>query len=103
MAEKRVSNSNIVSSDTSVSAPPEVAALREWRLRRHLSHRQLAKLADVTTYTLLRIEKGNPTRPLTRRKIADALGLAETQIGEFLHDMQQGSTPRQMDTVSGTG
>ena len=57
--------------------------LKEWRLRKHYSHRQLAQLAEVATSTLVRIEKGEPARELTQRKIADALGLKVSDIAEF--------------------
>ena len=104
MAENKVSDvEGSESSGAPATASNETAPLREWRLRRHLSHRQLSKLADVTTYTLLRIEKGKPTRPLTKRRIADALGLIETQISEFLHELQPGDSSPQADTKKNTG
>ncbi len=63
----------------------EVCSLKEWRLRRHLSHRGLAKLSDVSTDTLLAIEKSKRHlyRELTERKIADALGIKVSQVEEF--------------------
>lgn len=61
----------------------EVQPLKEWRLRRHLSYRGLARAASVTTYTLLRAEKGGRLHDLTQRKIADALGIKVEQVAEF--------------------
>jgi transcriptional regulator with XRE-family HTH domain len=61
----------------------EVQPLKEWRLRRHLSFRMLARAAGVSTDTLLRAEKGARLHELTQRKIADALGIAVRQVREF--------------------
>ena len=52
-------------------------------MRRHLSYRGLARAASVTTYTLLRAEKGGRLHDLTQRKIADALGIKVEQVAEF--------------------
>ncbi len=69
-------------SDTNTS-DSDVLPLKEWRLRRHMSHRQLAKAAQVSTETLLRAEKGGRVYELTARKIGDALGVAVAQVVEF--------------------
>ena len=61
----------------------EVQPLKEWRLRRHLSHRGLARAAGVSTETLLRAEKGRKLQELTQRKIADALDVKVEQVAEF--------------------
>lgn len=67
----------------------EVCALKEWRLRRHLSHRGLAKLSSVSTDTLIAIEKAKRLvyRELTERKIADALGIKVSQVEEFRREV----------------
>lgn len=61
----------------------EVLPLKEWRLRRYMSHRKLAQLAKVSTETLIRGERGGRLYEVTQRKIADALGVTPGQILEF--------------------
>jgi len=55
--------------------------LRSWRQRRALSQRDLAGLAGVGLATIVRIEHGQPARPSTTRRLAQALGVTpETLI-----------------------
>ena len=61
----------------------ERLSLREWRLRKHWSFRQLAREAGISTETLLRLEKGGKILPVTARKIVDALGVDESQVLEL--------------------
>lgn len=62
--------------------------LKEWRLRKHFSFRQLARAAGISTETLMRLEKGGKVLPVTARKIVDALGVSEDQVLE----LRSGST-----------
>ncbi len=61
----------------------ERLSLREWRLRKHWSFRQLAREAGISTETLHRLEKGGKVLPVTARKVVDALGLRESQVLEL--------------------
>lgn len=61
----------------------DVAALKEWRLRRFLSLRGLARRAGVSTDALMRAERGKRVHDLTARKIAFALGIEVNQVAEF--------------------
>ena len=61
----------------------EVQPLKEWRLRRYLSYRGLAKEAGVSTETILRAERGGRIYETTQRRLADALGIRVSQIEEF--------------------
>lgn len=50
--------------------------IREHRERRQLSHEQLAKLADLSRFTVEQLEEGKQTLDLDHgRKVAAALGL----------------------------
>ena len=62
-----------------------VLPLKEWRVSRYLTYRELAKRAGVSTETLQRGERGGKLNDITRRKIADALGVRVSQIAEFAH------------------
>ena len=58
--------------------------LRELRLRRVLSQRELAKRASVVQRTIVEAEVGRQVpHPATMRKLAEALGVAVTDIDEF--------------------
>lgn len=58
--------------------------LRELRLERLLSQRDLAELAGVTQKTVVDLELGrNEPRLITIRKIASALQVPPTEIEEF--------------------
>ena len=46
--------------------------LRAWRQRKALSQRDLAQLSGVGIATIVRIEKGEPSRPSTLRRLAQA-------------------------------
>ena len=61
----------------------ERLSLKEWRLRKHWSFRQLAREAGISTETLLRLEKGGKVWPVTARKVVDALGVHEDQVLEL--------------------
>ena len=50
--------------------------LRAWRQRRALSQRDLAALSGVGLATIVRIEQGQPARPSTLRKLAQAFGVS---------------------------
>jgi len=58
--------------------------LREWRVRRMLSIRQLAADARVTPKTLMDLELGRRTAQFgTMRRIAEAIGVPAHEIAEF--------------------
>ena len=58
--------------------------LREVRLARLWSQRELARRAGVAEGTVVNIETGkHPPRLLTMRRIADALGVDWRQVDEF--------------------
>ena len=57
--------------------------LREARLAKHMTQRQLAQAAELTNETVNRIERADDPRtvyPLTARKLADALEVAVADI-----------------------
>lgn len=66
-------------------------ALRVWRLNAGWSQEQLAERAGVNPSTILRIERGHAHRPYpaTRKRIADALGVAVDAIAEFAADTSE--------------
>lgn len=58
--------------------------LKETRIRAVLSQRDLAKQADVALRTIVEAEAGrNEPRAATMRRVAQALGVAVTDIAEF--------------------
>jgi len=58
--------------------------LREVRIRKLLSLRELAKRADVAQRTIVETEAGRQLpRPTTMRKLAEALGVTPEEIDEF--------------------
>jgi DNA-binding XRE family transcriptional regulator len=50
-------------------------AVKEIRESQLMSKNELAKMADISSQTISRIEKGYPCRIQTKRKILIALGL----------------------------
>lgn len=56
---------------------------RQHRLANGFSIRELASRAEVSTQTIVSLEKGNPIRPQNARKIAEALGIEPMQIREY--------------------
>lgn len=58
-----------------------MVTLKEWRRKKAITIRELAKLAQVSTATITHIEQGKQlARPITMRKIAAALNLKPEQI-----------------------
>lgn len=58
--------------------------LREWRLAKVFSIGDLAKAAGVTRKTIIQIEYGRQLpRPLTIRRLSEALGVEATDVEEF--------------------
>jgi ribosome-binding protein aMBF1 (putative translation factor) len=57
-------------------------ALRYWRHKRVLSQRELAGLSDVSSNVISSIESGKrqPIRPLTIRKLANALAVDQSAL-----------------------
>jgi transcriptional regulator with XRE-family HTH domain len=59
-------------------------SLRELRIRRLLSLRELAKRADVAQRTVVEAEAGRQApRPSTMRKLAEALDVDPMEVDEF--------------------
>lgn len=56
-----------------LSLDVQLPRLREHRLRRALSQRELAELSNVSRVTVMKIEGGRPAWPSTVRKLARAL------------------------------
>ena len=55
--------------------------LRQLRVQRALSLRALAQRSDVAFDTINKLELGHrPARPVTIRKLADALGVEPTEL-----------------------
>jgi lambda repressor-like predicted transcriptional regulator len=61
----------------------EVQPLKEWRLRQYWSVRRLAKEAGVSVDAVVRAERTGKSWDITKRRIADALGVQIEQIAEF--------------------
>ncbi len=58
--------------------------LKELRLRRLWSQRELGRRAGVAEGTVINIETGShPPRLITMRKLADALGVEWQEVAEF--------------------
>ena len=61
--------------DNSGDMPLVANRLKELREKRMVSRSELARKARVSTLTIARIEKGEPCRKDTKRKILAAFGL----------------------------
>lgn len=58
--------------------------LREWRLRRFLSQRELAEASGITQSTIARLETdAQRPRPKTIRVLAKALGIEPGELVEW--------------------
>lgn len=57
--------------------------LRQHRMAQGMTIRELAKAAEVSTQTVVSIEKGRPARMQSYRKLASALGISLMDIREF--------------------
>jgi DNA-binding XRE family transcriptional regulator len=60
-----------------------MSALRKYRERLLLSKAELARKAGISTLTIDRVEKGEPCRMETKRKILLALGLKLSERGKI--------------------
>jgi transcriptional regulator with XRE-family HTH domain len=61
-----------------------MTTLREWRIRRLLSMRELAERANVAQRTLVEAELGRQVpHPKTMRKLAEALDVDPMDVDEF--------------------
>jgi len=59
----------------------KTSRLREWRDHAALSQEDLARRARVSRATIADLEAGKrPARPSTRRKLAEALGVAPHEL-----------------------
>jgi transcriptional regulator with XRE-family HTH domain len=66
--------------------------LREWRLERLLSIRQLAEASGVTAKTIVDIEHGRrQAQYATMRDISTALGVSATEVTEFAETLDERS------------
>ena len=54
--------------------------LRAWRQRRALSQRDLAAKSGIGLATIVRLEHGQPARPSSIRRLAEALGLTPEEF-----------------------
>ena len=67
-----------------------VKPLREWRIDRILSYRQLAELSGVTPKTLVDIEHGKRLAHYeTIRKVSAALNVAPLDVTEFANALEE--------------
>jgi transcriptional regulator with XRE-family HTH domain len=57
-----------------------IPRLKEWREARGMIQNELARVAGVSKFTIVRIEGGANTHPDTARKLADALGVDVTDL-----------------------
>jgi transcriptional regulator with XRE-family HTH domain len=61
-----------------------VRTLKQWRLARGYSTRQLAQIAGLTKGTIVALEVGRSKGwPQTWKRVADALGVQPEQIAEY--------------------
>lgn len=58
----------------------DVDKLRELRIDRGLSQRQLSELAGVSNTSVWKIERGGGANPATLKKIADVLGVRASEL-----------------------
>ncbi len=66
--------------------------LREWRIERVMSIRQLAETSGVTAKTIVDIEHGRrQAHYATIRGLADALGVSAGDVEEFAHTLEERS------------
>ena len=66
-----------------------VRTLKQWRLARGYSTRQLAQIAGLTKGTVVALEVGRSKGwPQTWKRIADALGIQPEQIAEYRRLME---------------
>ena len=66
--------------------------LREWRIERVLSIRQLAEASGVTAKTIVDIEHGRRQAHYgTMRGLAEALGVTAADVEEFAHTLEERS------------
>jgi transcriptional regulator with XRE-family HTH domain len=73
-------------------------SLREWRVSRLLSLRDLAGAAGVTPKTILDLETGRRRATFaSMRKLADALDVEPTEVAEFVSALDQRSKHRQIE------
>lgn len=76
----------------------QIPKLREWRERRGLTQKDLARIAKVSPRSVAGYEAGQNIRPNTARKIADALEIAVEDLlntgGEYELDEREKSRPK---------
>lgn len=62
----------------------------ELRLKARLTVKELAEKADISPTTITRLENNAlRSHPITIAKLADALGVDLTELGEFIADPKQ--------------
>lgn len=54
--------------------------LRAWRMQQVISQRELAKRAEITPGTVIRLERGEKANYLTIHKLAKGLGISVQQL-----------------------
>ena len=70
--------------------------LRELRIRRLLSLRELATRADVAQRTIVEAESGRQVpQPRTMRKLAEALDVDAMEVDEFRQAIERKIGPRE--------
>ena len=73
----------------------EMPTLRLLRQRRALSQEDLAKKSGVALSTIIRAEKGNSTRYVTVRRLAEALEVKPEAIAHPVGDTDNSGLARQ--------
>lgn len=70
----------------------EVPRLREWRLKRGLAQRDLARVSGVGVSTIARLECGHQhAQPSTMRRLSEALGIEVDQLQSQLRSVREES------------
>ena len=72
----------------------EVPRLREWRLRRALAQRDLARVSRVGVATIARLERGHQrAQPGTARRLAEALDVDVAYLQTPIRSIQDEKLP----------
>lgn len=61
----------------------KIMTLRQHRMAQGMTIRDLAQAAQISTQTVVSIEKGRPARIKSFRRIAEAIGVEMMEIREY--------------------